>query len=71
MDGLDLATTDELVNELKKRFSAFVCVGIYERPECADVGTEEVWKHWHGSGYTCYGLLRLVTDQVFKEGVKL
>lgn len=55
MNGIELATTNELVEELSKRFpKGFLMLGLSEAP--GDVRKERFYSHYHGLT-ACIGMV--------------
>lgn len=59
---LELAATDELIDELQKRFDHSVFCGVKEKHGCNDY----VQRSWCGDKLKCVGLAQWVADFVLK-----
>lgn len=65
MEGLELATMDDLIGELAKRYRTFIFVGSKPWPGKEDAGEEEYLLRMRGSLTTAIGLaMRAKVDLV-------
>ena len=64
MSNLDLTPTNELVEELSKRFDYFVCVG---RKYTKDNGEFIDLRRYNGNTLVCLGLNELVRHHILND----
>lgn len=68
MANLDFVLTDDLLDELTKRFRAFAFAGLEEdSPDNEDIGEDIVHYRYHGGSITAMGLATYLTRFLSEE----